>query len=125
MIHAITRNPRIGRCSAEEALKATGGKLHPAVTDLMASNVAKYLQQVHDEARSEVSTIGRSIQIKGALSGRDGQIDRLTARKAKYEKMQARADELLGKGLGDILALLKGKPVTHTAIRALCEGGGA
>lgn len=108
-----------------EAARASGiAPSAAALSDLNAANIAKFLQETLDEADSEVQTIGRSIAIKGSLPEFSPMVERLTARRAKYIKMRSLADHLLNQPESVIVALLRGKPVTRTSIRALCEVGG-
>ena len=120
----IAQRQKYMQMSTSEAARAIGSRDNARLSDLNAANIAKFLQEAHDEAESEVRTIGRSIEIKGSHPAYESMVARLTSRKAKYEKMQKLAHTLLGQPESVIVALLAGKPVTRTSIRALCEVGG-
>ena len=120
--HTVFRNPKhTAQWHISEAVNALGpaAPLSPKQTDLVASNVAKFLQETHDEAASECRTIGRAIEINANRN--PAKVNNLTSRREKYVAMQARADHLLSQPLDVILGLLKGQLVSRTSIRALCE----
>ena len=119
-----TKIGKVSRLVAIEAARAVGTNKATltALSDLNAANIAKYLQEALDEADSECRTLGRSIEIRSSDTALPGSIERLRARREKYVKMRTVAYDLLGKSESAIMAMLRGKPVTRTTIRALCTG---